>query len=252
MNFGKLTYQKIFSPYSNKRVGYLRLYGNWGDSLIEKACFELFRDFNIEVRIINPEIVKIDPKNLDGIDTVLMPGGGSYGFLYKHNYELRTKLCELFNNQIVFLPQSMTDDLDKNPYTKVWLREAQSFEKCSRPKDICHDLAFYLTFDAYKNIKPYFKAGFLCREDEEAAGKRPFNLGDPVKICRSVDEYIKLAASFEEIITDRIHFAIIAAKLGRKVHLFAGNYYKNKAIYEFSLRVFPNVTFYNSFVEILA
>ncbi|MBK1658291.1 hypothetical protein [Paracraurococcus ruber] len=49
--------------------------------------------------------------------------------------------------------------------------------------------------------------------------------------------------SFDEIRTNRLHVAISAALVGTKTQLFANNYYKIRAIYDFSMRGrYPHVT----------
>lgn len=49
--------------------------------------------------------------------------------------------------------------------------------------------------------------------------------------------------SFDEIRTNRLHVAISAGLIGRKTLLYTNNYYKIRAIYEFSMRHrFPHVT----------
>ncbi len=48
--------------------------------------------------------------------------------------------------------------------------------------------------------------------------------------------------AFEEVYTDRLHIGIAAALLGKRVKLYANNYYKIRAIYEYSIKdKFPNV-----------
>lgn len=47
---------------------------------------------------------------------------------------------------------------------------------------------------------------------------------------------------FETVVTNRLHVAIGAALLGKTVHMHANNFFKNRAVYEYSLRDrFPNV-----------
>jgi exopolysaccharide biosynthesis predicted pyruvyltransferase EpsI len=48
---------------------------------------------------------------------------------------------------------------------------------------------------------------------------------------------------FETIRTDRLHVAIAGAVLGKAVVLYPGSYFKNRAVYDFSLRPYPNVKF---------
>jgi exopolysaccharide biosynthesis predicted pyruvyltransferase EpsI len=59
---------------------------------------------------------------------------------------------------------------------------------------------------------------------------------DPVKLCRTPDEYLHLAARYESIVTDRLHFAICGLLLGRQVVLLPNSYHKNRSMYETWLR----------------
>lgn len=48
---------------------------------------------------------------------------------------------------------------------------------------------------------------------------------------------------FERIVTDRLHGCILAALLGKNVDFYANDYFKNEAVYAFSLKDrYPNVT----------
>lgn len=42
--------------------------------------------------------------------------------------------------------------------------------------------------------------------------------------------------TFDEVRTNRLHLAIGAAVLGKRVTLYPGSYFKNRAVWEFSLR----------------
>ncbi|WP_458095333.1 polysaccharide pyruvyl transferase family protein [Roseomonas sp. WA12] len=54
---------------------------------------------------------------------------------------------------------------------------------------------------------------------------------------------LRTLMSFDEIRTNRLHVAIAAGLLGRPTRLYTNNYYKIRAIYEFSMRHrFPHVT----------
>jgi exopolysaccharide biosynthesis predicted pyruvyltransferase EpsI len=52
---------------------------------------------------------------------------------------------------------------------------------------------------------------------------------------------------YKKIDTDRLHVAIGATLLEKKVTLFPNSYYKNKAVYDYSLRKFPNISFIENF-----
>ncbi|MFW5701162.1 MAG: polysaccharide pyruvyl transferase family protein [Cyclobacteriaceae bacterium] len=60
-------------------------------------------------------------------------------------------------------------------------------------------------------------------------------------------KFLGYLQKFDEIRTNRLHVAIGGALLGKKVYLQANSYFKNRAIYEFSLKdKFPNVTWQES------
>ena len=62
-------------------------------------------------------------------------------------------------------------------------------------------------------------------------------------------EFLEAIARFETVHTNRLHVSIAAAMMGRRVHLYANSYFKNKAIHETSLSAaFPNLSFHQEYV----
>jgi len=57
--------------------------------------------------------------------------------------------------------------------------------------------------------------------------------------------FIKHINQYEHINTNRLHVAIAGGLLGKKVNLYANAYYKNQAVYEYSMRKMGNVKFIN-------
>jgi hypothetical protein len=55
--------------------------------------------------------------------------------------------------------------------------------------------------------------------------------------------FLRAVDAFPIVRTDRLHVAIAGAMLGKQVWLYPNSYYKNRAVYEFSLRAFSNVHF---------
>lgn len=47
---------------------------------------------------------------------------------------------------------------------------------------------------------------------------------------------LSLFECYDKIITDRLHGGILAAILGKRVELYANNYYKNREVYKYSIR----------------
>jgi exopolysaccharide biosynthesis predicted pyruvyltransferase EpsI len=246
-------YEEIFMSYAGTNVGYLRMYGNVGDHLIEMATFELFKKYNINATIVNKDdITKIDlPENLK-LKTVFIAGGGNLGKTYIENYNLRSNLLNKFSLETIVLPQSLTDSQDDNKYSKVWLRDPISFNSYPNTKSLSHDLAFAVDLTAFKELKPNCKNGFLLREDREKLidNRKMINLNDPVYLVKDLTSYIKLASTFERIITDRLHFAIIALKLNRKVVLLANSYHKNESVYNHSIKNYYEASFAKNLSEI--
>jgi exopolysaccharide biosynthesis predicted pyruvyltransferase EpsI len=55
--------------------------------------------------------------------------------------------------------------------------------------------------------------------------------------------FLRFLSAFETIHTNRLHVAIAGALLGKTICMYPNRFYKNRAVYEFSLRDrFPNVT----------
>ena len=59
----------------------------------------------------------------------------------------------------------------------------------------------------------------------------------------STSRFLSFIEQFDEVNTNRLHVGIAAAELGKKVNLYGNNYFKIRAIYDFSIKGrFNNVT----------
>lgn len=57
--------------------------------------------------------------------------------------------------------------------------------------------------------------------------------------------FIKKISQYQKINTNRLHVAIAAAKLGKEVNLYPNSYWKNKALFEFTMEYkYKNVKFH--------
>jgi exopolysaccharide biosynthesis predicted pyruvyltransferase EpsI len=81
-----------------------------------------------------------------------------------------------------------------------------------------------------------------ARNDISALFSVPFEKGLPSMVA-SAQFLLRVIMRFSAVRTDRLHVAIAGALLGKRVELYAGSYYKNRAVYDFSLRRFRNVRF---------
>lgn len=120
---------------------------------------------------------------------------------------------------------------------------------------------FYLRVDKKikKALKKYdnLKIGYFLRDDvEKTVENKPFNNFD-LSNCKSADWsnkklayamskiFIDTIDKFEIVVTDRLHVAICAVKLNKKVFLIDNSYGKNSAVYNYSLKNKENVFFVN-------
>ena len=52
-------------------------------------------------------------------------------------------------------------------------------------------------------------------------------------------------SNYDKIFTNRLHLAIAGFLLNKEVHFYPNFYYKNEAVYDYSLKKYNNITFYN-------
>ncbi|WP_026958181.1 polysaccharide pyruvyl transferase family protein [Aliagarivorans taiwanensis] len=97
------------------------------------------------------------------------------------------------------------------------------------------------------------------RYDQEASGisipdvnidvsySMQFGVNSAEKLEYTSFRFLSFINKFEEVYTDRLHVAIGAAMLGKKVYLYSNSYFKCRAIFEYSLqKQFPDVVWMGS------
>lgn len=215
-------FEEVFAPLLGKSIGFIRPVGNVGDDLITMATFQMLDHFGVDWREVTPE-------NAEGCDELIFGGGGNMGRRYQNNWDLRTR-CLQTGLPLTILPQSFTTP-ENRPFHRVYVRERASLKLYPRAT-LAPDLA--LGLDYTTDTEPMFRRGVFLRRDIEAARKYWFRWfrRDPVRMCRTPVEYLELAAQYEEIITDRLHFAICGLTVGRRVTLIRNSYHKNASLHE--------------------
>ena len=129
---------------------------------------------------------------------------------------------------MTILPQSFTA-AENRPYKRVYVRERASLAFCATGI-LAPDLALGLRRPAPKT--PTRGTGVFLRRDPERTGWCRWFRRDPVKLCHTPQEYLDLAASYERIVTDRLHFAICGLLAGRDTTLLPNNYHENRSMHE--------------------
>lgn len=216
----------IFEPLQGRRVGLVTPYGNVGDTLIGLATEQLLDEFKIDWGKWD----EAHPNN-ESFDELLFGGGGNMGTRYRNNWELRNRVFET-GLPVTILPQSFNSE-ELRSYKKVWVRETVSKQYCP-DSELAPDLALGLKLPLPP--PPKRRLGIFLRKDRERSAGLPWLRRDPAKMCDLPSEYFNLAATYNRIITDRLHFAICGLLAGREVTLLPNDYHKNRAMHQTWLR----------------
>jgi len=238
---------------------YVANFGNLGDALIAHATYEFLARHGLKYHVA---------RSTDDVEDacVLVAGGGN---LIEGRYTDLSAFLQRCGarNRIILLPHSIVGNADLFRSivgrAHIFAREAMTYRFLSDigvPQErvfLADDMAFSLS-DELRGAKPTTKRGvLLClREDVESA--RPFNCpksnfdvskliihhwDDPVVAHHASQILLKIVGDYEIVVTDRLHVAIAGALLGCQVKLLPNNYYKNRGVFELSMRGFPNVSF---------
>ncbi len=239
--------KKFLEKYRDKTIDFYRFPGNYGDSLIWHGTKKLMNELNI-----SENYVEIDsPKSND---VLFIDGGGNFVDYYSDVRDFLTKKHGLYK-EIVVLPHTIFGDKQINILNNlladitVFCREKVSFNFVKQnflkgSVYLWHDCAFYNNFSKSPDGKGILNA---FRKDKESMLNYVPNANSDLSYngyaTKPLDELINSLKQYEEINTDRLHIAICATLLGKKVNLFPNSYYKNKAVFDYSLKKFPNISF---------
>ncbi len=226
----KSCFSLLFDDLADKSIGFLPLDGNVGDQMIQRASRELFQAYNIDFYDISTAELH-SGKLSRPIDEIVVSGGGNMGKYWAGAYLKRKKVLQ-FNVPITIFPQSFpTNDEEISRYKKVFVRELASKAHNSQTI-LAPDTALAMEIPDL-TVSAVAETGIFLRKDKESLlADHPDSLLDPVLISNTIDEYLQLAALFETIITDRLHFAIAGLMAKRQVFLLPNAYHKNRSMYD--------------------
>jgi len=216
-------FEPIFEPLSGLTVGIVDGIGNIGDQLLYLAARQFCKDFGIEHFTVNALAEDPIPK----CDKLLLFGGGNIG--YPPAVAIRAKAFES-GIPCWLLPQSVIKHEDLK-CEKMFFRESVSRDIIGHG-EIAPDLALGFNFPE-TGIKKNDSATFLRKTGGSIHHHIKHALRvDPAVFCHTPEDYWDLASQFEEITTDRLHFAICALGMKTKATLLPINYHKNLAMFE--------------------
>ena len=239
--------RNYLEKYKNTKVDFFRFPGNYGDSLIWHGTKRLLSLLNISeqnVYIFSPKY-----NNILFIDC-----GGNFVDYYSDIKDFLIKKPNLYNEIIILQHTIFGEEQIKilnNTSSKliIFCREKISAKFLNDNLKhgkvyLWHDCAFY-------NQLPFVPAGSgtlnafrLDKESKLHSLPTPNNdIARNGYATKPLDEFIKILQKYSQVNTDRLHVAICATLLGKQVRLFPNTYYKNKAVFDYSLKKFPNITF---------
>lgn len=247
--------------FRGRKVDYLANHGNIGDMLIHKSTMILFSKFNIKINIIN--------NAKQNSEILFVSGGGNlikkYSYLLNH---LKRVIDDY--DEVIMLPHTYNGNdvisfLKSNQQkVRIICRELYSYRILENSGIstsklfLADDLALCMNLDVFEMKEIGTLHAF--REDIERTNALithdNCDLSMIIKIDNSgfdlefwntmnweeyLNIFIEILASYKVIHTNRLHIAIAAALLDKKVFLYPNSYYKNKGVYQFSLRKMKHV-----------
>lgn len=243
----KVDINKFLEKYRNTKVDFYRFPGNYGDSLIWHGTRILLRGLNISENYVDIN----SPRNNE---VLFIDGGGNFVDYYSDVKNFLVKKPNVYR-KIIILPHTIFGNTQIDVLNSlsgdvtVFCREKVSFNfvKQNFQKGtvyIWHDCAFYLDFQKSLCGEGVLNAFRMDKESVlDGVPHANSDLSCNGYATKPLNELINSIKQFEEIRTDRLHVAICATLLGKKVTLFPNTYYKNEAVYDYSLRKFPNASF---------
>jgi len=241
----------FLKQYIGKEIIYVPNPGNAGDSLIAFGTLNVFDEVGLNYKIGDYKATYTDK-------LLFYAGGGNLVGLYPQ--------CRSFfknnmsNNTIVLLPHTIKDEdaLIKsfNDNIIIICRERVSYAYVSsiiKNKNnvlLSKDMAFYIKgIDSYKLIKGTGTCNCFRTDTEKTNISIPsdnidlsnkLNMANSTsdkatlkKVSLSIFEYL---SKYHTINTNRLHMAIAGSLLNKRVHFYPNSYYKNKVVYEYSIK----------------
>ena len=250
--------ETLLQAADGREVIFLQNEGNYGDCLIRYGTLRFFEDIGLRYR--EYDMAKRTHKAAALAEGILGRFSNRHLFVYSgsgawadvSSVGFRNVHRQVAANRNVFILPTTFQHFGLTPDIPVFVRDRFESWKVVPHAKFCHDMAFYLALVSQERMLPARIApdrtlGLAFRTDNEARGHGlaalPSNVdfssfgtstSDPLVLLRMIDQ-------FSEIATDRLHIAIGAILLGKRVLLSEGSYFKIRAIYNSSIKgIFDN------------
>lgn len=250
--------------FAENNAVYLPSAGNFGDGLIGLGTLCLFETIGINPKIHDILADSVPPQ----AGHIIVGGGGGWlDGLWNHYAKILDGYLAQ-GGQVLILPSTVKGfESFFEKYASqitIFARERVSYahlKAISGMQDrvfLCHDLAFATDWSAFKIHGVEHRSGRLnmFREDEEARSAAHYTHNYDLSLLwnsqswfdkdmcqRRLSPLLELMSQFEQIHSDRLHMSILGTLMGCDVTMHPSGYFKNRAVYDYSLSRFPNVTF---------
>ncbi|WP_193088351.1 polysaccharide pyruvyl transferase family protein [Advenella sp. FME57] len=246
---------------------YLPSAGNFGDGLIGLGTLYLFEKIGINP---NMQDILTDSSLPQAKHLIVGGGGGWLDGLWNHYAQILDGYLAQ-GGQVLILPSTVKGfESFFEKYASqitIFARERVSYDHLKAIRGmqdrvfLCHDLAFATDFSAFNVHGIDHRSGRLnlFREDEEARNAAHYTHNydlsllwnsqswfDKDMCIRRLSPLLELMSQFEQIHSDRLHMSILGTLMGCEVTMHPSGYFKNRAVYDYSLSRFSNVTFTDS------
>lgn len=233
--------------YTGQCVDFFRFGGNYGDSIIWHGTMNLLSELNIS-------IANVDLLSEKTNDILVIDGGGNFVDYYD---DVRNFIIQNHDRykEIILLPHTIygvkqievLSKLRRN--TTIFCREKESAKFVDSFGKSCnvflwHDCAFYNSFEKSEmgiGILNAFRSD--CESIMKLIPESNIDISYNGYATKPLNDFLYTISKYELINTDRLHVAITAVLMGKNVNLYPNSYFKNKAVFDYSLCRFPNINF---------
>lgn len=253
----------LLKASAGRDVYFMRNDGNFGDALIHRGTEVFLEDVGIRYTLLDMASrgAKIRGmlrgaadhlRSRDRRALFIYSGGGGWADVC--DVALKNVRRQFAITRDMFVLPSTIERTLPDPSLPLFVRDLYQSHRNLPAAPFCHDMAFYLALVDPDRLladrkPPTKRLGLVFRTDNEARISSAVRHPDNVDISAlgttgsPIEEFLRHLDQYEHVVTDRLHAAIGAALLGKRVSIVTGSYFKIEAIYRSSIEnIFRNCT----------
>jgi Polysaccharide pyruvyl transferase len=250
--------EALLQAAAGREVIFLQNVGNYGDSLIRHGTIRFFEDIGLQYREYDMmkrlnQYMAFGEGMFDRLRRRhLFVYSGSGGWADSCTGGLKNVHRQIVATRNIFILPTTFQHFGLRRDIPVFVRDRFESWKVVPDAKFCHDMAFYLALVAPERlladrVAPSRTLGLAFRTDNEAREHGFAALCGNVDISASGTHnsdpqvFLRFIDQFSVIATDRLHVAIGAILLGKRVFITEGSYFKIRAVFNSSIRgIFDN------------